>query len=413
MKNKMTTSFCLKESKENSKGQIPIFLRVTVNGQRVEISTNKSIAAENWDRSSKRARGNSEEARTINTYLNGLISKADKCFLRLDSIEERITARKIANELSGKGTVHKTLLEAYCQNIEKMKKLEGIEYAHSTIKRHSSALQCLKDYLKDDLRTDDIRLTELNLKFADGFVTYMKTTKDMEHNTVVRNYKCLRRVINTALMNSWIAVDPFRGFTCNFRETYRGYLTQEEIEAIYNKVLDNQKLERVRDCFIFQIYTGLAHADLLELTTDNIRTGIDGGKWITINRKKTGSRSSIPLLERASLIIFRYKDDPACLVRGRLLPVVSNQKMNDYLKELAKACEINKKLTTHLARHTFATTITLSSGVPIETVSKMLGHTDLKTTQIYSKVVDRKVADDMAHLINQKKETPDQKHLEG
>ncbi len=413
MRNKMTAHFYLRESSANSKGLAPIFLRLTVNGQRVQISTNRFISPENWDKSSNRARGNSEGARTLNTYLNGLISKADKCFLRLDGNDERISARKIANELSGKGTAHITLLEAYQQNIQKMQKLEGLDYARSTIRRHKSALESLKDYLRNDLKTDDIRLTDLSLKFADGYVTFMKATKGMKHNTVVRNYKCLRRVITIAMMNAWIVSDPFRGFSCNFRETYRGYLTQEEIDAIYNKSFENHKLARVRDCFIFQIYTGLAHADLVELTIDNIQSGIDGRKWLVINRKKTGTRSGIPLLERAMLVLEKYRNDPSCLAKGQLLPVISNQKMNDYLKEIAQECEIKKRLTTHLARHTFATTITLSSGVPIETISKMLGHVDLKTTQIYSKVDDRKVAHDMAHLTTSTATAPKKKCLEG
>lgn len=409
----MTTHFYLRESKKNSKGLAPIFLRVTVNGQRAEISTNKFVQPENWDKSSDRARGNSEEARTINTSLIGLKAKADKCFLRLDTTDDKISVRNVINELTGKSKQHFTLLEAYNSNIERMKKLKGIEYTGSTIQRHCSALESLKHFLNEAYRVDDIRLSDLNLRFADAYVTYLKTTKEMQHNTVVRNYKCLRRVINTAIMNSWIQEDPFKGFSCNFKETYRGYLTQEEIETIYNKSLANQKLIRVRDCFIFQVYTGLAHADLMNLSTENIQRGIDGSKWVTLNRKKTGTRSSIPLLPRAQEILDKYTEDPSCIAKGKLLPVCSNQKMNDYLKEIAEECKLTKVLTTHLARHTFATTITLSAGVPIETVSKMLGHSDLKTTQIYSKVVDRKVAEDMAHLMTTPVRTAVKKRLDG
>jgi site-specific recombinase XerD len=233
------------------------------------------------------------------------------------------------------------------------------------------------------------------------------------HNSATKNIKNLIRVINVSISNKWIANNPFKEFSCNYLNPNRMCLTDEEIESLYNKTFTINRLARVRDLFIFQIYTGLAYIDMAGLTEDNIEIGIDGNRWIVINRKKTGTRSSIPILPRAQEVLDKYKNDPICIAENKLLPICTNQRMNGYLKEIADICGINKPLTTHIARHTFATTITLSKGVPIETVSKMLGHTDLKTTQIYSKVVDRKIADDMKPLFTKPKEENQTKVQDG
>ncbi|MFY7918741.1 MAG: site-specific integrase, partial [Chryseotalea sp.] len=172
----------------------------------------------------------------------------------------------------------------------------------------------------------------------------------------------------------------------------------EELDSIIEKKFSIERLKQVRDIFIFCCYTGLAYADVQKLSRDEITTGIDGEKWIWTSRQKTDTATRIPLLPQALEIINRYKDEPSCLNKGRLLPVLSNQKMNGYLKEIADACGITKKMTFHTARHTFATTVTLSNGVPIETVSKMLGHRNLKTTQHYAKILDIKVGADMRVL---------------
>jgi site-specific recombinase XerD len=234
--------------------------------------------------------------------------------------------------------------------------------------------------------------------FIESYNTYLKSNKGLNQNSAGRNIKNLNSVINKAISYLWIHQNPFKGFSCNYVNPNRSYLTEDEVDALYKKEFTINRLAKVRDVFLFQIYTGLSYCDMAELKEDSIEIGIDGKRWIVINRKKTGTRSSIPLLPRAQEVLDRYKNDPGCIAEHKLLPVCSNQRMNGYLKEIADLCEIKKRLTTHIARHTFATTITLSHGVPIETVSKMLGHTDLKTTAIYGKVVDRKVADDMRHL---------------
>jgi site-specific recombinase XerD len=208
----------------------------------------------------------------------------------------------------------------------------------------------------------------------------------------------IKKIVSMALKNDWLDKDPFINYRASYEEVNRGYLTREELEILEQKEFTIPRLAKVRDVFIFCCYTGLGYADVEKLTPHDITTGIDGEKWIITFRKKTNHRSPVPLLPKAIEIIDKYKDYPENAAKGKLLPMGSNQRMNGYLKEIADICGISKNLTTHLARHTFATTVTLANGVPIETVSKMLGHSSIKTTQIYSKVVDSKISDDMSLL---------------
>jgi len=200
------------------------------------------------------------------------------------------------------------------------------------------------------------------------------------------------------MANGWLNKDPFSNYKAKVKDVERVYLTEEEIQAIINKDFKIERVAMVRDIFVFSCFTGLAYIDVKQLTKNNISLGIDGDKWIFKNRQKTDTTSKIPLLPMAQEIINKYENHPVCINEDRLLPILSNQKMNAYLKEIADMCEINKDLTFHIARHTFATTITLSNGVPLETVSKMLGYTSLKTTQHYAKIFDNKISEDMMIL---------------
>lgn len=398
MKNKIVSHFYVKESRKNSNREAPIYLRITVNGARAEITTNKKINPENWDKASERVAGRGESARVINTSLNTLLSKVEKYFSNLDTREERISVNQLINELKGKSQNQITLIKVYDHHISNLEKLVGIEYEPTTIKRYRSSLNGLKEFIVKKIFKTDIRLFELDTRFIESYEAYLRSEKGLKHNTAAKDIKNLLHVINKAVDNKYLPLNPFKGYSCNYVNPSRSYLTELEIDCLIKKEFPIARLAKVRDVFIFQIYTGLSYCDMAELNNDSIEIGINGKQWIVIHRKKTGVRSSIPILPPAQEILNKYKDDPHCISEDKLLPVCTNQRMNGYLKEIADLCGIKKNLTTHLARHTFATTITLSHGVPIETVSKMLGHSDLKTTQIYSKVVDRKVADDMEPL---------------
>ncbi len=200
------------------------------------------------------------------------------------------------------------------------------------------------------------------------------------------------------MANEWLDKNPFANYKSKVKEVERVYLTEEEIQSIIGKDFKTDRLSLVRDIFLFSCFTGLAYIDVKNLTKSHISFGIDGEKWIFTHRQKTESGSKIPILPVTQMIIDKYENHPQCINEGKLLPILSNQKMNAYLKEIAGVCEIEKELTFHIARHTFATTVTLTNGVPIESVSKMLGHKNLRTTQHYAKVLDRKVSEDMKIL---------------
>lgn len=205
-------------------------------------------------------------------------------------------------------------------------------------------------------------------------------------------------------MNGWLQKDPFLGFKMPKREVERTALTEKELQEMTSKTFLAERLTLVRDIFLFSCYSGLAYADVKKLRRTDIIIGVDGEKWINSKRQKTDVTARIPLLQPALVILEQYQNHPACTIEGRILPVLSNQKMNAYLKEIADLCGIAKTLTYHIARHTFATTVTLSNGVPIETVSKMLGHRNLKTTQHYAKILDIKISMDMKLLSNKFKQ---------
>jgi site-specific recombinase XerD len=205
-------------------------------------------------------------------------------------------------------------------------------------------------------------------------------------------------MINMAVRMGWIEKDPFSLFKAKFIKKGREFLTKDELNTIEKRDFEIERLQMVKNIFVFSCYTGLAYIDVMRLTPDNVRKGIDGMNWIYTQREKTSTPVRVPILKKAQKIIDIYKNHPRSKVKGTLFPNFSNQKLNSYLKEIADLCGIKKNLTFHIARHTFATTVTLSNGVPIESVSKMLGHTDLRTTQIYAKVVEKKISDDMTLL---------------
>jgi len=218
------------------------------------------------------------------------------------------------------------------------------------------------------------------------------------NNTTVNYIKNFKKIIRICIANGWLDKDPFIRYKVKLKEVERDFLSEEELQTMIEKSYRTFRLEQVKDIFIFSCYTGLAYADVKKMSYENIVTGIDGHKWLFINRTKTDTPTKVPLLPTALSVLAKYKDHPQCVNRNRLLPVLSNQKMNAYLKEIADTCEINKELTFHIARHTFATTVTLNNDVPIESVSKMLGHKSIKTTQHYAKLLDKKVGYDMDKL---------------
>jgi len=293
------------------------------------------------------------------------------------------------------------LIPIYEDHNNRIESLLGNGYAFGTLERFKISLKHLEEFLVWKLGVKDIAIDRVDFALITDFEFYLRSVKNCSNNTAVKYVRNFRKIIKICLSNDWLEKDPFVKYDGKMKEVETEFLTEEEIQSIYNKVFKTQRLELVRDIFIFCCFTGLAYVDVKGLKHDHIGIGIDGQKWIFKNRQKTDTKSKIPLLPIAEEIIKKYANNPKCLNEESVLPVLSNQKMNGYLKEIGDLCEITKEITFHMARHTFATSVTLSNGVPIESVSKMLGHKNIQTTQHYARVLDKKVSEDM-HMLKQK-----------
>ncbi|MEO5601949.1 MAG: site-specific integrase [Cyclobacteriaceae bacterium] len=401
MNKTMKVLFFLRTRTSYVNGPAPIYMRVTVEGERFEMATQREVDPEKWDKKAGRmVNSKKESTRQLNYYLDMLQGKVFEAQREMVSTGIDITANKVKNFLLGKDIEEsKTLLEVYKQHVEEVKALVGKEYALGTLKRFKAALTSLEAYLKNKGKVD-VPLTDLDYQFITGYEFFLKSVRNVEHNTAMGIIKKLKKIVRICVANEWIEKDPFMSYKVKIRDTNRPFLLQDELDRIIALKFTADRLANVRDIFVFCCYTGLAYADIHKLRRIDIVIGHDGEKWIHTERVKTETSTRVPLLPQAMKIMDAYKDHPQCVNQGKLLPVLSNAKMNEYLKEIADRCEINKKMTFHTARHTFATTVTLTNGVPIETVSKMLGHKTLRTTQQYAKILDQKVGDDMKALRN-------------
>lgn len=398
MKHKMSILFYLKSAKASKKGLYPIYQRITINGIRIELSTSKFVDKSKWNKEAGRIKGNSEEARLINSYLDVLKNKAYETEKWMVNNDEEINAQTFKNKLLGIEENQRKLLIIFEDHNKRMKELVGKEFSNNTFKKYETTLSHTKEFLKHQYKINDISIKRVDIAFINDFDFYLRNTKNCNNNSTIKYIRNFGKIVKQCYVNGWLEKDPFLNYKGKVKEVERTYLTELEIEVLLNKNFKINRLELVRDIFLFSCFTGLAYIDVHNLTKSNIIVGIDGEKWISTHRQKTESASKIPILPVTQMIIDKYENHPQSTNEDKLLPILSNQKMNAYLKEIAAICNINKELTFHIARHTFATTVTLTNGVPIESVSKMLGHKNLRTTQHYAKVLDRKVSEDMKIL---------------
>lgn len=398
MQNSISLLFYLKKPKAYITGLVPVYLRITVIGQRAEISTGREWSPDKWNSSAGRASGTKEDAKTLNVYLDTLQTKAYEAHRRILETGESITAESVKNRFTGKAEKPRMLIPIFQDHNNKIKALLGQEFSPGTLCRYITALKHTTDFLQWKFGVSDIDIRRIDHAFIMEFEFYLRSVRKCNNNSAVKYVKNFGKIIRICISNNWIDRDPFVNYKSKFREVVRPFLSQAEIDKIAAKEFSIERLDQVRDIFVFSCYTGLAYIDVKQLTRNNISTGIDNEKWIFTSRQKTDTQSNIPLLPVADAILNKYKDHPQCINEKNLLPILSNQKMNSYLKEIADVCGITKELTFHIARHTFATTVTLLNGVSIESVSKMLGHRSIKTTQHYAKILDSKVSDDMKRL---------------
>lgn len=398
MNTKISVLFYVKKSKAKNHLQVPVYLRITVNGKRSEFSTGKTVDVSKWSSQMNRLKGYSEEARSTNKYFDILISRILEIERNLVLSGEYFDATDVKNILTGKKETERYLIPIFQEHNNKMEKLIGKEYALATLKNYRTCISHLKHFLWSFYKKPDINIKKIEHSFMNDFDFFLRTVAKCNNNSTVKHTKNLGKILKICYHNNWIEKDLVMYYKGKFNEVTANFLTEEEIKNMCNKNFVGKGLNLVRDIFIFSCYTGLAYIDIYNLTKDHISMGIDGNLWIMTNRQKTNTVSNIPLLSVPEEIIRKYENHPIALQSEKLLPVYTNQKINEYLKTIADNCEINKKLTFHVARHTFATTITLGNNVSMESVSKMLGHKSIKTTQHYAKILDKKVSGDMMAL---------------
>lgn len=381
-------------------GKAPISCRITVNGQRAELSAQREVAILDWDKKAQIVTGRNQEAKEINNHLAMIKVKLLNCQSKLEARGVPITAETLKLEYTGIIERPRMLMEIIRQHNNDIKTLINKGYSKATWVKYETTKKHLEGFLKWKYSITDLDIKKLGFEFITDFEFYLRSQKNIDINTNGKYIKNVKKIIKECVAKNWLEKDPFMAYKVKAKKTERDFLTELELQAIQDKEFDMERLAQIRDIFVFSCYTGLAYIDLYNLSPNNISLGIDGEKWIFTHRQKTETASRIPLLPPAQAILDKYANHPATIQRKKLLPVPSNQKLNAYLKEIATICKIAKGLTFHVARHTFATTVTLTNGVPIETVSKMLGHTKLQTTQIYARILDKKVSGDMQVLRN-------------
>lgn len=378
----------------------PIYARITVDARRIEISLKRKINPNEWDPVNGKAKGKSPEARMLNSFLDENLILLYDYYHELQKRKELITADAIKNMFLGIDEKDFSLKKLVEYHNEVMK----TTLAWGTMKNYYTTQKYIQEFVQKKYKTSDVFLCKLTYRFISDFEFFLRNRQPNDHqrpmgnNGVMKHLERFRKMINMAVRMEWLEKDPFERYQLKFNKVERGYLTEEELEKIEAKKISIERMQFIRDIFVFSCYTGLAYIDAIKLSPDDIIRGIDGEHWISIKREKTDVPVRVPILPVAWQLIEKYKTHPRSEKNNTVFPFITNQRLNSYLKELADICGIKKNLTFHLARHTFATTVTLTNGVPIETVSKMLGHSKMATTQIYAKVIERKVGEDMKTL---------------
>ncbi len=387
-KNTYSVILFIKRGKLLKNGEAPIFLRITVKGERVDISTNQSVDSQSWDSAKGKIKSGAKDSMDRNNYLNNLKLKVQDH--KRDIIDKglSLTTHAIKNAYLGNVQENRGIMDIFLEHNQKCEELSGKDFAPGTVERYTTCRKHIGQFIRWKYHQEDMPVKSIDHQFIKEFEHFLKTLRKCNHNTSVKYIANFKKIIRIALAYNWIKTDPFKNISYRYEQVDPEYLDELELEKVRTRKFSINRIERVRDIFVFCCFTGLAFCDVKSLTKEDISIGKDGRQWIKKKRRKTNKLSSIPLLGVPIGILHSYENDPDCIRTGRLLPVLSNQKMNAYLKEIGDLCGIEKKFTTHTARHTFATTVTLSNNISIEAVSEMLGHSSLKMTKKYARVVD-------------------------
>lgn len=395
MKSTFRILFYVRRNYVNKNGETGIMVRITLEGEIAQFSSKLNVNPDNWDTKRGKVTGNNKEARNLNDTLENIRASIIRHYREIEWQDTHVTAEKIRNAFLGVTVKTQMLLVVFKNHNDDLSKRIGKDITEAGVEKYMRTRQRLADFMMHQYKIKDIALKEINYNFISYFETYLRSVCNCGINTTAKYLQQLKHIITLAKNNGWLQSDPFVHFRIRFEKADRGYLLQKELETMMQKKFSIKRLEQVRDIFVFSCFTGLAYVDVRNLRAKDITTSFDGKLWIIKKRQKTNVQSNILLLDIPKMILKKYSNK---ITGDKLLPVITNQRINSYLKEIADVCGIEKNLTFHLARHTFATTVTLAKGVPMETVSKMLGHTSIRTTQIYARITDGKIGNDMQEL---------------
>jgi site-specific recombinase XerD len=391
-------SFWVRKTRQNKQGLVPVVIRLTMNGKRLNIQPKINVKEENWDPVKQRVKSKDVDAKIINSSLDIIKQKIWTIYHNL-LITNYLTLEEIVNQYENKPSAPKKgLVQLIQQHNEEFKKRLGIDRTQSTYEKYLFTLQKVQAFISFRYKKQEIPLSSVDKKWINDFYLFMRKEEENQHNTAAKYIKNLKHIMNFGVDLGWIQNNPTSSYICGFKETQQVILGPDELALIENRRFQMPRLELARKMFVLQCYTGLAYADMAKLEKKHLEQGPDGKLWLNLRRSKTDTAIRFPLLQTAVEIINELtehvdKND------SRLLPQsYCNQKMNAYLKEIADLCGIEKRLTTHVGRRTMASTVLLGNGVPIETISKILGHLKISTTQVYAKVGDRLLSKEMKQL---------------
>lgn len=395
MRQTFNVLFFIRKTRALKSGENPIMLRISIAGQLSEIQLKRAVKPNLWNQNKERCTGKDAASLEINRYLESVKLRLFEIHRKMEEEGKLINPMEIKRKFLGLDEEHKMFFQVFQEHNDKCRELIGKDYAKVTISRFDTCLKYFREMSQTQYQRKDIPLKEVTNGMIHDYIHFLKAEKGLQENTVIRYMKVVKKVLNIAVNYDWIQKNPFGNIRFHEKEVNKEFLTKEELETLRTKEFDIPRLELVRDVFLVQCWTGLAFIDVSELKEEHIIADNDGNLWIRKERHKTGIMCNVPLLDVPLEIIKKYKDHPLCQKRGILLPVLSNQKMNSYLKEIADCCRIKKKLSTHTGRHTFCSVVTLANNVSLENIAKMVGHTNTRMTQRYAKVLDQSILRDM------------------
>jgi len=388
--------FYVKRTKLLKNGEAPVFMRITVDALRAEMSIQRSINLSEWIEKKCCAKPTNPKNRELNHYLEHIRHRLYEIQKELENENKTVTAELLKNRYMGINEANVSFVELYTEHNQKLKELIGKGFCAATVIRHDTSMKHVVEFMQHKYNRNDILLKDITVDFIREYEHYLRTVRNCANNTVVKYIRNMGKILHLAEQKEIIRKNPIAALKYHIHEVDKIFLTDTELAAIMKKTFVSDRLTNVRDVFVFCCFTGLAFIDVKQLRREDLAVTSNNEIVIRKQRQKSGVFYNVPLLPIARQILDKYKDVP--LPNGQVLPIPTNQKMNAYLKEIADVCGITKTLTTHCARHTFATTVTLANNVSIESVSKMLGHKSIRMTQHYAKVLEKTVVREMEEL---------------